>query len=328
MRKKLYGPFLLALIVLLAFPALASAATTVTFDDANDKSIGTTQYTFKGTIASHEFPETLSYQFKVYRLDTATLIDQSAANRTVSFNETAWNYTNGLFSNKFAFTTDFGANTGAMAVYLEVWKGHILLASQMVRVNVIPIELTLTQQNNLSIHQRNFEFTGTIKTYTNNPVLSYKVLDRNGNILDQSSTSKPVILTSWTYDTSTRLFSGNLKFTADFGSYTGPAQVVLQATDGTVTATRAIAVSVTVASSTPVTPVTPVQTTEFKNRGQLVRYLTSQLKIRGYGNHKNQGQALKYCLRHPGISQVKTPAQADQFLTEKVLAVTTTARKK
>lgn len=328
MRNKFMIPLLITVFVMLALPALASTATTVTFDDASDKTIGTAQYTFKGTITTPEMPETLQYYFKVRRPEASTLIDHSMTNRNVTFSQTSWNNANGQYSNQFAFTANFGSNTGTMLVYLEVWKTDVLLASQVVRVNVAPIQLTITQQSNLSINQRNFEFTGTIQAYSNSPGLSYKVLDGNGNIIDQSSTSKPVVLTSWTYDPGTKLYSGNLKFTADFGSYTGAAQVVLQASDGTATATKAINVSVTGAPTTPVTPVAPVQISEFNNRGQLVSYLASQLKIRGYGNHKNKGQALKYCLRHPRISQVKTPAQADQFLTEKVLAVTTTARKK
>lgn len=311
--------FMVALLfcLSLALPVLASS-TSITFNDVNNTTITTPSHTFRGSIATGYLPQDLSFSFTVYQGDTDTIIDQSTTARPVHITNANWGYSNGLYTNNFSFAPRFGTNTGTMTVYLEVWNGNTLIATRRLRINVLPIRLTM-DQNDLTITGRSYEFTGSVRSHTRSVTATYKALDRRGNVIDQSSGTNPVRFGTWT-TTSSELYNNTLAFTVDFGDYAGASRVVVEITDGQNTVTQTVSVTVQ-KTATPVTP----QVSDFKNRGQLVSYLSQQLTIRGYGNHKNHGQALTYCQRHPDFAAITTKAQADQFLTRYVINNTTSA---
>ncbi|MHB1420506.1 MAG: hypothetical protein ACYCX4_13140 [Bacillota bacterium] len=128
----------------------------------------------------------------------------------------------------------------------------------------------------------------------------------NNNVIDQASTARPVVISpSWLYDPATGLYENTLQFTANFGNQTGKFDVVLEATRGTYKSTKHISVQNTV---------TPQHLGQFKNHGQLVSYLTKELKQRGYtGKNYNHGQILKYCLKKFSYQNV-TVAEIKSYL--------------
>ena len=313
--KKIFLLLVVIFLLLVALPASATG-TTISFDDAQNTTLSANTHTFTGSISTSHHPDDLTYRYTVDIYNDETFIYSHVWTQSIS--EGNWSFDDDIYSDTFSFTAWFGTHTGQMKVYLEVFKDGVRLTRQAIHVNVLPIQVSLNQRNNLVITERSYEFTGMVSSYTRKPDLSYTVLNEDDDVIAQSSS-----VTVTQSSTSSDLYTYRVKFNVNFGDYTGAAKVTLKANDGTRTAMDTITVILDRDVET-----SPTQYGKFKNRGQLVSYLVQELKTNGYGNHKNLGQALKYAVQHVDFNNITSYQDANRFIRRIIRSTTVKSNKR
>lgn len=317
MKKLLKLVPIILILFILVIPVSASTNTTIEFTQPANTVISNLSAEFTGKITTPQKPVNPSYFYVVYQENNNNVLDGSTE-VTVNNNWT-YNKNTRLYENDFSFTTRLSNYVGPARVHLTMSQNNSILSESHVIVYAQPVLLTFKEKDNLAIAGNTHTFTvyaeSEVLTY---PTYSFEVLDTANKRINSATLSRQ---SNWSWDSNSGTYKQTLQFTADFGSYTGPAKVVVQASDNR---TYSIGLSVRVGEE----HIARLQRTEFKNHGQLVSYLTHHLRLRGYGAHKNHGQALIQCLKDVESLNLRTHAQVDRYLNSHFGLPSSTGREK